>query len=114
MTSSSTNDQPQNSPDTKPHPEGKSARWWLRKILPTALFLAVGLLLIVLVGLAQRVGWIQSGTSTTASTSDGGKETTYTCPMHPQIRQPKPGRCPICGMELVPAAKKGPTLMSWR
>lgn len=107
MTSSSTNDQPQNPPDTKPHPEGKSARWWMRKLLPTALFLAVGLLLIVLVGLAQRVGWIQSGTSTTASTSEGGKETTYTCPMHPQIRQPKPGRCPICGMELVPAAKKG-------
>ena len=24
--------------------------------------------------------------------------------MHPQIRQPGPGRCPICGMELVPAA----------
>lgn len=27
----------------------------------------------------------------------------YTCPMHPQIRQPNPGRCPICGMELVSA-----------
>jgi Cu+-exporting ATPase len=24
----------------------------------------------------------------------------YTCPMHPQIRQPGPGRCPICGMTL--------------
>lgn len=24
--------------------------------------------------------------------------------MHPQIRQPTPGRCPICGMALVPAA----------
>lgn len=28
-------------------------------------------------------------------------EQIYTCPMHPQIRQPNPGRCPICGMELV-------------
>jgi Cu+-exporting ATPase len=26
----------------------------------------------------------------------------YTCPMHPQIRQPKPGNCPICGMVLEP------------
>ncbi len=28
---------------------------------------------------------------------------TYTCPMHPEIRQDHPGRCPKCGMDLVPA-----------
>lgn len=26
----------------------------------------------------------------------------YTCPMHPQVIQDKPGNCPICGMKLVP------------
>ena len=26
----------------------------------------------------------------------------YTCPMHPEIRQPAPGTCPICGMSLEP------------
>ena len=26
----------------------------------------------------------------------------YTCPMHPEIRQVGPGRCPICGMALEP------------
>ncbi|MFZ3205883.1 MAG: heavy metal translocating P-type ATPase [Pseudomonas sp.] len=26
----------------------------------------------------------------------------YTCPMHPEIRQPGPGSCPICGMTLEP------------
>ncbi len=28
--------------------------------------------------------------------------TTYTCPMHPEIRQVGPGNCPICGMALEP------------
>lgn len=28
--------------------------------------------------------------------------TVFTCPMHPQIRQPAPGTCPICGMALEP------------
>jgi P-type Cu+ transporter len=35
----------------------------------------------------------------------------YTCPMHPQIRQPRPGHCPICGMALEPVtatAEAGP------
>ena len=35
----------------------------------------------------------------------------YTCPMHPQIRQPGPGSCPICGMALepeMPTADSGP------
>jgi Cu+-exporting ATPase len=26
----------------------------------------------------------------------------YTCPMHPEVRRPKPGACPICGMALEP------------
>jgi len=28
--------------------------------------------------------------------------TIYTCPMHPEIQQPQPGNCPICGMTLEP------------
>lgn len=31
-----------------------------------------------------------------------GAEVMYICPMHPQVRQPKPGNCPICGMTLEP------------
>lgn len=27
---------------------------------------------------------------------------TWTCSMHPQIHQPKPGKCPICFMDLIP------------
>ena len=36
----------------------------------------------------------------------------YTCPMHPEIRQPSPGACPICGMALEPVlvtADAGPS-----
>jgi CopA family copper-resistance protein len=29
------------------------------------------------------------------------QNTIYTCPMHPQIQSPGPGKCPICGMTLV-------------
>lgn len=28
------------------------------------------------------------------------QETIYICPMHPEIRQNAPGKCPLCGMEL--------------
>ncbi len=29
----------------------------------------------------------------------------YTCPMHPQVLKDEPGKCPLCGMSLVPVAK---------
>jgi Cu+-exporting ATPase len=39
--------------------------------------------------------------------------TLYTCPMHPQVRRPGPGACPICGMALEPltvSAEAGPNV----
>src|SRR3989338_10257206 len=30
----------------------------------------------------------------------------YTCPMHPQVHKNEPGRCPACGMELIPSVAK--------
>ena len=32
---------------------------------------------------------------------------TWTCSMHPQIRQPEPGKCPSCGMDLIPIITDG-------
>jgi hypothetical protein len=29
-------------------------------------------------------------------------KTVYTCPMHPEVRSAEPGKCPKCGMTLVP------------
>jgi Cu(I)/Ag(I) efflux system membrane fusion protein len=33
---------------------------------------------------------------------EAGKETIWTCSMHPHIRMDAPGKCPICGMDLIP------------
>ncbi len=38
----------------------------------------------------------------TATSGPANAGATYTCPMHPQIRQEGPGNCPICGMTLEP------------
>ena len=36
-------------------------------------------------------------------------DTYYTCSMHPQIMQNKPGTCPICHMDLIPVSKSNET-----
>ena len=32
----------------------------------------------------------------------------WTCPMHPEVREAKAGKCPKCGMDLVKAAPAAP------
>jgi membrane fusion protein, copper/silver efflux system len=74
-----------------------------KKLRPLGWFLLASVALIILVGIAQRTGWIRPAAGpSSAGTAESG--TIFTCPMHPQIRQPNPGRCPICGMALVPAS----------
>jgi len=53
----------------------------------------------------------------TAATMPEG--TIYTCPMHPEIRQPAPGTCPKCGMALEPEVptledEENPELIDFR
>lgn len=33
---------------------------------------------------------------------DAGRQDAYWCPMHPGVRSPAAGKCPLCAMELVP------------
>ncbi len=35
------------------------------------------------------------------------EEVVWTCSMHPQIKLPEPGPCPICGMDLIPLKRRG-------
>jgi Cu(I)/Ag(I) efflux system membrane fusion protein len=36
-----------------------------------------------------------------------GQVSTWTCSMHPQIRMDQAGKCPLCGMNLIPLAQNG-------
>lgn len=40
----------------------------------------------------------------TVAGTPGAGTTIYTCPMHPEVRQGAPGKCPKCGMFLQPLA----------
>jgi len=61
-------------------------------------------------------GWYTHPPGTVAGPVSGEKRapaptaqpTAYTCPMHPEIVQPKPGKCPKCGMDLVPRKTPAP------
>ncbi len=53
------------------------------------------------------IGWIlfhSPGRSSEnkTQTTQTEKAEIWTCSMHPQIRMPEPGKCPICGMNLIP------------
>lgn len=71
-------------------------------IITAVVTLAVGLLL----------GWLLFGGSEAEPAvehlheTEVADETTWTCSMHPQIRQTEPGDCPICGMDLIPLEDK--------
>ena len=39
--------------------------------------------------------------------AEASRATTWTCSMHPQIKLPKPGKCPICAMDLIPVNSGG-------
>lgn len=58
------------------------------------------------------LGWIFFHTApakveTHDHAAETAKATIWTCAMHPQIRMDKPGKCPICGMDLIPLMQGG-------
>ncbi|QDV78332.1 Cation efflux system protein CusB precursor [Planctomycetes bacterium K2D] len=81
----------------------KGCRWLLRLGVQCAALMVTLVIGIALVGVAQRVGWLSAASEGSGSAEPEAEAASeYTCPMHPEIRQDAPGKCPICGMELVP------------
>lgn len=73
-------------------------------------FIKYGLILFIGVFL----GWVFFGRTGVPHSHDEELEahvaeeaTIWTCAMHPQIKQDKPGKCPLCGMDLTPMRKSG-------
>lgn len=58
-------------------------------------------------------GWLIFGGSsninneTTEHVHEDAAGQVWTCSMHPQIKQDKPGKCPICAMDLIPLKTSG-------
>jgi Cu(I)/Ag(I) efflux system membrane fusion protein len=60
------------------------------------------------------IGWLlfhhsRKSDKQTGQVIETTKSTIWTCAMHPQIRMTEPGKCPICGMDLIPLAQTGST-----
>ncbi|MCA9605421.1 MAG: efflux RND transporter periplasmic adaptor subunit [Myxococcales bacterium] len=65
----------------------------------------VGVALLAILGVGFVLGRCTAGDDTDArpdAAHEHSADAAYTCAMHPQIRQPEPGLCPICGMDLIP------------
>ena len=98
----------------------------MRDSILKTLFSWTGLKFIIAVILAFVLGFVVSDIRISTapvtelrhiSDSTENEQQWWTCSMHPQIRQPKPGKCPICFMDLIPVttehADTGPRQISF-
>ncbi|MEO8901776.1 MAG: efflux RND transporter periplasmic adaptor subunit [Polyangiaceae bacterium] len=59
---------------------------------------------------SRRTAQMSAASSALPSPANAGEPSAvdhYTCSMHPSVHQHGPGKCPICGMDLVPVSKQG-------
>jgi Cu(I)/Ag(I) efflux system membrane fusion protein len=82
--------------------------------------LVASLVLLALVFHRPLIAWFSGGTAggsaparSSASSGDRGEAAPppgeidhYTCSMHPSVKEAAPGKCPICGMNLVPVTRE--------
>ncbi len=54
-----------------------------------------------------------AGATAVPSAAHSAPGAVYTCPMHPEVREPTPGACPKCGMALQPASPVAPSRTEW-
>jgi membrane fusion protein, copper/silver efflux system len=75
---------------------GGFLRHWLNRSSVLMLFITVIALMMVVVS-------CKNGKPHEHAQAD--VDSYYTCSMHPQVMQPGPGKCPICGMTLIKVEK---------
>jgi len=88
----------------------------MRNSIPKARFGRAGLKVILIIIVAFVVGYAVRGFRVSAPADTGHDHASevsqseapkwWTCSMHPQIQQPKQGKCPICFMDLIPVASE--------
>ncbi|MGE4488957.1 MAG: efflux RND transporter periplasmic adaptor subunit [Kiritimatiellales bacterium] len=60
------------------------------------------ILVLAVVALGRCTAGTRPETAASETHSSETETQWWTCSMHPQIKLPKPGKCPICGMDLIP------------
>ena len=83
-----------------------SMRWWIKLFLQPLLLLIFLVTTFFVLGVLQQMGLLKDATTTLVTDLDNQTEdsTSYICPMMCTPPSSKPGRCPVCAMELVAAA----------
>jgi len=74
--------------------------------LPLLLVLACPLSMLLMGGMMGRTG--DQSAQQDQHVPQSGEPAQYTCPMHSPVRSSQPGRCPQCGMALVPVTAARP------
>lgn len=69
---------------------------------------AAALLAMGLPQIANATAPSQTADTKSPDGAKGQQAAAYTCPMHPEVTSDKPGKCPKCGMKLVPKAGATP------
>ncbi len=100
--------------DRSPRAAPRDRKTWLPKVSAAGLTaIAEGVLLVIVVGAGLTYYFLAPRSE--AAPGEGGRRetaadsgpTTWTCSMHPQIKLPNPGQCPICFMDLIPLEDDG-------
>lgn len=85
--------------------------WLVRVGVNTAATVATAALILFLIGVAQRTGWVTAdgfgGQEPAGDEAASGQPKRYICPMICTPPSSQPGRCPVCAMELVESTNSG-------
>jgi membrane fusion protein, copper/silver efflux system len=71
----------------------------MKKYTKIIVIVTVALIVGLLLG---RIMFNNNSSDANDHAAEAGENVTWTCSMHPNIRQPEFGDCPICGMDLIP------------